>query len=478
MLKRKRYAICLFVLILVISHTNSCTTQPFDNEYTVLQGATLFDGTGSEPIANSVIVIKGNTIECAGSADDCSVPGDAEVTDVSGKYITPGLIDAHVHFFQTGFFDGRPDAMDITDTYPFPEMVAYQRQNPERYYNSYLCSGITGVYDVGGMSWSIELQKTAEEHPGAPHVAAAGPLITPVPGAPFDLPSDKVLVSLDSKEAGIKTVQYLSSLGSTGIKLWQLRADDEEYMDRVRAVREEAEKHDNKLIVHATTLDQAKAAVQSGAKLLVHSVEDQEVDEEFLTLAKEQGTYYNPTLIVGSGYLLAYRAAAGIGAYEFDDPNRCVDTKTRELLKGASQFKDHPRFTGGFMDRLQSFDPHTDRVSETNLTNLKKVYDAGIPIVVGTDAGNPGTLHGPSIYEEMEVMQTAGIQANDLIVMATRNGAMAMGRGEDFGTLEPGKFANLIILDEDPAEDISNMRSITHTMIKGHLKSVSEISNN
>ncbi len=468
----------LTIGVLVILSLAGCGS--FDGTYEseraiILTGATIFDGRGGEAIDHGVLLIRNGNIECVGGEGECPNPAGAKVIDVTGKYITPGLIDAHVHFFQTGFFDSRPDAMDITDTYPFPNVAAYQQQNPQRYYNSYLCSGITGVYDVGGMSWSIDFQKSAEQNPNAPHVAAAGPLITPVSGAPFDLPSDKVLVPLETAEAGVKTVQYLSALGSTGIKLWQLRADDEEYMDRVRAVAEETEKQNNKLIVHATTLNQAKAAMESGAKLLVHSVQDTVVDEDFLRMAGEQGTYYNPTLIVPSGYVMAYRAAAGIEPLPIDDPNGCVDAKTLELLKSASQFEDHPQFTDSFLQRIRTFDPATDRVSETAMKNLMKVYEAGIPIVVGTDAGNPGTLHGPSIYEEMEYMQKAGIPAKDLIVMATRNGAAAMERGEDFGTLEQGKIANLIVLEEDPSADIINMRSIIQVMIKGKLKHVQEI---
>ncbi|NBB76206.1 MAG: amidohydrolase family protein [Bacteroidetes bacterium] len=466
----------LIVVLIFFSMTACSSTSPKKPATIVLSGATLFDGTGTGAVENSVIVIQGKEIECVGTEDECEPPADAEVVDVSGKYITPGLIDAHVHFFQTGFFDSRPDAMDLNDTYPFAEVVAYQRQHPQRYYDAYLCSGITGVYDVGGMSWSIDLQQEAEEHERAPHVAAAGPLITPVSGAPFDLPSDKVLVPLETEEAGIKTVQYMSALGSTGVKLWMLDADNEAYMQRVAALAEETERLDNKLIVHATTLDQAKAAVANGAKLLVHSVSDREVDEEFLDMAREQGTYYNPTLIVSSGYMLAYRAAAGIESYNIDDPNRCVDAKSRELLETASQFQDHPRLSDNFKERLRNFNSQADRIGETDAANLMAVYEAGIPIVVGTDAGNPGTLHGPSIYEEMEAMQQVGIPAEDLIVMATRNGAMAMERGLDFGTLEAGKFANLIILDEDPSADIANMRSISRTMIKGKLINIERLS--
>lgn len=458
-----------YILLITIFIMASCSSseQPGTGEVKIISGATLFDGYGGDPIPNSVIVIRDGRIECIGVAGECDLPSGADVVDAQGKYITPGMIDVHMHFFQTGFFDNRPDALDLNDRYPFPEVAAYQQLNPERYYNSYLCSGITGVYDVGGASWSVGLQQHAENHSMAPHVAAAGPLITPAQGAPFDLPSDKVLVPLNSAEDGIKTVQYLSALGSTGIKFWQIDAGNEEYMDRVEATAEEITKHENQMIAHATTLEQAKAALRNGTKLLVHSVSDREVDEEFINLALENGTIYNPTLIVSSGYVLAYRAAAGIEPFEITDPNGCVDDKTREVMESASQLSDHPRLSGGLMGRIRNFDPENDRVSETDVLNLMKVYQAGIPVAVGTDAGNPGTLHGISIFDELEAMQDAGISASELIVMATKNGAMAMRRLDDFGTLESGKLVNLLILDEDPSEDIANMRSVHEVLVRG-----------
>ncbi|MFP8489453.1 amidohydrolase family protein [Gracilimonas sp. Q87] len=461
--------------VIIVTLLISCSANQNETEYTVLKGATVFDGNGGEPIKNSEVLIRNDRIDCIGEAGDCSIPMGTEVIDASGKFITPGLIDAHMHFFQTGFFDSRPDAMDLNDTYPFPEIAAYQEQNPERYYDTYLCSGITGVYDVGGMSWSVALQEQAEENSRAPHVAAAGPLLTPVPGAPFDLPSDRVLVQLDSEETGVKMVQYMSALGSTGVKFWMLRADDEDYMDRVKAAANEIEKHDNQMIVHATSLDQAKAAVESGAKLLVHSVSDQLIDDEFVEMMKEKGTIYNPTLIVGAGYTVAYRAAADIAPIPINDPNGCVDQRTRELITSAAQFKDHPRLSDQFKERLQNFDPETDMTTDIMLQNLKTLYEAGVPIVVGTDAGNPGTLHGISIYDEMEMMQQAGISPKDLIVMATKNGAMTMNRQNDFGTLERDKLADLILLESDPSEDITNMRSLSHVMIKGEMMEVIKV---
>jgi len=435
----------------------------------------VYDGTGAEPIENSVIVIRDDMIDCVGEAGDCEIPSNAERIDANGKFITPGLVDAHIHFAQTGFFDSRPDAMDVNEAYPYPEVAAYQRENPDRYFESYLCSGITAVYDVGGASWSVGLQDQAEQNPMAPHVAAAGPLLTPVPGAPFDLPSDRILVQLDSEETGRTMVQFLSAMGSTGIKFWQINAADPDYMAKVEAVADEIRKQGNQMIAHATTLEQAKAALRNGTKLLVHSVSDMEVDDEFIELARENGTFYNPTMIVSAGYMLAYRAAADIEPIPYTDPNGCTDSKTLNLIESASQFSDHPRLTESLLERARAFKPETDMTSETMSQNLKAVYEAGIPVVVGTDAGNPGTLHGVSVYDEMEAMQAAGISPEDLIVMATKNGAESMRRSDDFGTLEAGKFGNLILLDRDPGEDISNMRSITHVMIKGTLKRVEDV---
>lgn len=467
-----RSIIYLPIVLIFLFGQTSCAEQSTNSSTKVISGATLFDGTGADPILNSVIVIINDRIDCVGTEADCTVPKRAEYIDGSGKFITPGLVDVHMHFFQTGFFDSRPDAMDLNDVYPFPEVAAYQQLNPERYYDSYICSGVTAVYDVGGMSWSVGLQQSAEANPMAPHVAAAGPLLTPVPGAPFDLPSDRVLVQLDSEETGIKTVQHMSALGSTGIKFWQINTGNADYMSRIEAAANEIRIQGNQMIAHATTLEQAKAAMRNGTKLLVHSVSDREVDDEFIELARENGTIYNPTLIVSSGYTLAYRAAAGIETLSITDPNGCVDQKTTDLINSASQFQDHSRLTENFMERLMSFNPETDRVRVVDEINLRKLHQAGIPIAVGTDAGNPGTLHGISIYDELEAMQSAGISAKDLIVMATQNGAMAMQRLNDFGTLENGKMANLIILDENPADDISNMRSLTHVIIKGNIRSI------
>ena len=442
-------------------------------EYTVLRGATMFDGNGNI-MDNSIIIIKDGIIQSVGS-EGLEIPKNSEEIDLSGKFMSPGLVDAHGHFSQTGFYDGRPDALDLTDTINFTKLQAYLKENPERYYEAYLRSGVTAVYDVGGFEWSIELQSATENNLNAPHVAAAGPLLSPVSDenlSTANTPDQKQLINLSSPEFGRKKVKEHTALGSTGIKIWQIALSDTTFMKSLKAVADEVAIQGNSLIVHATNLNEAKEALKLGAKVLVHSVDDQLVDEEFLKLAKESQAIYCPTIIVMRGYYNAFKSLKG--NFSLIDPNNTVDSETKNLLLASNRFFKYLPNQEGYDDQLQRLEQYVISLEKIMNENLMLVYNAGIPIAVSTDAGNPGTLHGISIYDEMEAMQRAGVPAADIIVMATKNGAATMGRLDDFGTLTSGKMADLIILDSDPSKDIANMRSITHVMKGGLLREVAK----
>ena len=467
----KRNTILIISVIILLAGCNSKNQK--NPEFTVLKGATMFDGNG-ETVDNSVIIIKEGIIQSIGS-HDIDIPGNAEVIDLSGKFITPGLVDAHVHFGQTGFFNARPDVVDIRDSIDYVQLQSYLQNNPDRYFEAYLRSGVTAVYDVGGYVWSLKLQGVAENNWNAPHVAAAGPLLTPVSDenlAPLNTPGQKQLINLSSPEFGRATVRQNTSLGSTGIKIWQINLTDPAFMESLNAVAAEVASQGNKLIVHATALDQAKEALRLGAKVLVHSVDDQPIDEEFIRLAKEAKVIYCPTLIVSRGYYNAYKALKS--DFALNDPNNAVDPETKNLLLSAHKFFKYFPNPEGYEELLKRYEQYLNGIEKTMNDNLKRLHEAGIQIAVSTDAGNPGTLHGIAIYDEMEAMQKAGISAMDIIVMATKNGAIAMERFDDFGTLEKGKMADLIILDDDPSKEITNMRSISHVMRAGLLRPVNE----
>jgi imidazolonepropionase-like amidohydrolase len=223
------------------------------------------------------------------------------------------------------------------------------------------------------------------------------------------------------------------------------------------------------LIVHSTGLREAKVALRAGAVLLVHSVEDQPVDQEFLDLLKRNRATYAPTLVVGRNSTRASVSIALGEQYPIDDPGRCVDSSTVAKIANVEPLRAllpvERRSPDALYRRLESVGARGVMMAE----NLRRVHGSGGTIVTATDAGNPLTLHGPSIYNEMEAMQAAGIPAAEIVVMATRNGAHTMGRLTDFGTLEAGKIADLVVLADDPRADVRAFRSLTHVMRAGKL---------
>jgi imidazolonepropionase-like amidohydrolase len=107
--------------------------------------------------------------------------------------------------------------------------------------------------------------------------------------------------------------------------------------------------------------------------------------------------------------------------------------------------------------------------------NLKRVQDAGIPIAMGTDAGNPLTLHGPSVYAEMEAMEAAGLTPMQVLVASTHGGAMAMDREKDLGKVEAGKAADLLVVAADPSKSASGLRQIRYVVRGGVVRSAQEL---
>jgi len=438
-----------------------------------LVGATLVDGTGGPPVPDAVVLLRDGKSECAGSRAACPVPAGVGVVDLHGDWITPGLVDAHVHFSQTGWADGRPDALDVRAKFPYEKTEDDLRHHPERIGHTDLCAGVTAVFDVGGYPWTLELPRRFEEDTTLPHVAAAGPLLSTLDHW-LNLPAERQFIYLKDEEAARVGARYLAAAGSQAIKVWFIEAKDRPLADLAAAVSaggDEAKKLGLPLIVHSTELATAKAALKAGAKLLVHSVWDMAVDQEFLDLLKANGATYCPTLTVPRGYVRMFKASVAGKAPAADDPNGCVDPVTRGKLAATATSG-----TGGTTaEQIAARDQRTTATEQTGAANLKRVRDAGIPIAMGTDAGNPLTLHGVSVYAEMEAMQAAGMTASEVLVAATRNGARAMGRGKDLGTVEKGKLADLVIVGADPTADIANLRKVKHVVRGGVLRSLAEL---
>jgi imidazolonepropionase-like amidohydrolase len=435
-------------------------------------GGTLVDGTGRAPIPNAVVIVRDGKIEAAGPRARVPVPAGIDTIDAYNSWIVPGIVDAHVHFSQTGWADGRPDALDLRAIHPYDTTEKRLREHPEVFQRSFLASGVTSVFDVGGFPWTVAMARAAENNTWSPHVAAAGPLLTTLDHW-LNLPAERQFIFLKDSTAAPEGVRYLKTLGSAAVKVWFINRpgmDFATYSRYVLQAGEAAKQAGLPLLVHATGLAEAKAALRAGAALLVHSVDDHPVDAEFLMLAKRTHTMYCPTLTVRDGYVRMAQAVTDDRTPVIDDPNGAVDSLTRAHVLGTAADARTVKATGRRYRPSQ-----IDSLHAMMAANLRAVRAAGIPIVMGTDSGNPLTLHGPAVYAEMEAMQKDGMPAREVLVAATRNGARAMGRGADLGTLEKGKSADLLIVAGDPTRDIANLRKLVGVMRSGVFRDDAEL---
>ena len=431
---------------------------------TALLGATLVDPAAAGPLRDAVVVLRDGRIACAGSRAACPVPADADSVNAAGKWIIPGLIDTHVHFSQTGWVDGRPDALDLRDRYPYEQVEAELHARPDRFYRSYLCSGVTSVFDVGGYPWTLELQQGTARSTTAPRVVAAGPLLSTIDFW-LNLPDQRQFIYMTDEATVRAAVRAHKAWGAAAIKVWYIMPpqppDTARMSALVHAAGDEARKVGLPLIVHATGLWEAKDAVRAGARVLVHSVWSGPVDEEFLTLAQRRGTIYVPTLTVPDGY-------RQVAARRFDgdlQPLACVDPATRSKALATDTVARAQRLSSAVVTERAS---RTARNLAQGLANLKRVHDAAIPVALGTDAGNPLTLHGASVFMELEAMQSAGLTPADVLLAATRTAGLASGL-DSTGTLAAGSVADLVVLDADPLADIRNVRRIALVVRRGEI---------
>lgn len=439
--------------------------QPQDT--TAIVGATVVHPERELPAAvavNQTVIVSGNRVVAIGPAGATAVPAGARVVDAHGKWVIPGMVDAHVHFFQSGNLYTRPDAAD------FNKWVAYaaeMRRTKERLpatFKVWLASGVTSVIDIGGPMWNFEMRDIAARTAAAPRVEVAGPLISMIADPPLDL-DDPPIVKISSPAESRALTERLLARKPDFIKVWFIhrKGDDLAAQEAiVKAAADAAHAAGVRLAVHATELVAAKAAMRAGADFLVHSVTDEPVDDEFLALAHRNHIVYCPTIFVFTSYGLAlsntWRAT--------EAERRLADPQVLAMMGDLDRIPKEliPERVAKLMEKPPSPVPPA-----AAMKNLITVWNAGIPVAMGTDAGNIGALHGPSVFREMAIMAQAGLTPLQVLRSATVNGARALGRERDLGTLAPGKLADLVVLDADPLASVDNLSRIHRVMKDGRL---------
>ena len=430
--------------IVLVALLVSCAVGAQNDRIKAITGVTLIDGTTRAPMQNAVVVIDGSRITQAGPPASVIVPAGANVIDGRGKFVIPGLADMH-HHLRSGSTRLQQDA----------------RSNLRRM----LAVGVTTVFNPSVPLKEFAALKTAAADEAAPFARffATGPIISvkgdffaQMVGGPMpDTPQQAEAAVNDLKSAGVDAikVQYDDVSWSTKQGFPTLKRDV------LEAIIKEAHQQNLKVFAHAPMLKHAKDGLRAGLDGLMHGIIDEPVDQEFIDLMKKNRASYVSTMTL-------FNDMADVNAFAQRQAPRWdrAALQPPRLYEFFASPAGAQRFNGNF-NNLAFIREHLP----TQKNNLKKVFDAGIPVVLGTDTGFEGVLIGVSTQIELELLVDAGLTPAEALRTATVNAARMIGREKDLGTVEAGKLADLVILEADPLQDIRNVTRIFRTMKGGVL---------
>lgn len=387
------------------------TVHPIATGSVALVGATLIDGTGATPIPDATIVVKAGRIVAAGPRSTTPVPRSARRIDMTGKTIMPGLWDMHTHVMQMEW-------------------------GPV-----YLAAGVTTVRDMGNnLYFVVPFRDAIAAHRTiGPRILVAG-LVDG--GGPDGFGS----IHATTPEEGRAVVRRYHSLGFEQVKLYDLLKPDV-----VGAITAEAHRLGMTVTGHVPRSLGLLASVDSGMDQIAHLPirGDTAADSVRAQIAslKRHGTVVDPTAAWGE--LLQHSTAEPVA----------------DFIPGVATLPPvlAQRVNAMGITTIDTTTAHA-RLRRT-LGALRALYDAGVPLVAGTDEGVPGL----SVYREVELYARAGIPAMDALRAATSVPAAVMNLGGDVGTLAAGKRADLVVLDANPLEAIENVERVRMVMKDGVL---------
>jgi imidazolonepropionase-like amidohydrolase len=345
-----------------------------------------------------------------------NVPAGFERIDAADKTIIPGLVNAHGH---------------VSD---FSQLGLYARY------------GVTAVFSLGGDK-EIALRDQTRADQQKPGLTRARLYIAgPIPVSKTPEEGRKAVDALAAAKTDIVKIRIDDQLGAATPMTPEVYA----------AIIGEAHARGMRMAVHIVKLADAKAVLRLGADYIAHSVRDQALDEETIALLKKNNAFYSPTLMREvSTFIYADKPAF------LSDPLFLRDANRAELAKVQDpRFQDSMRSSKS----AQWYREHLD----VAMRNLKKLQSTGVQIVMGTDTGPLGRFQGYFEHMELEYMTKAGLTPMQAIVSATSTAARCLKAGDQFGSLQSGKWADFIVLNANPLDDIGNTKKMDSVWIAGN----------
>jgi imidazolonepropionase-like amidohydrolase len=413
-------------------------------EVKVLKNFTLINGTGHDPVAHAAMIVDNGRIVWVGPAAQLKAPPSAQVVDLQGKYVMPGIIDLHVHL-------GATIGLDQNEKFFTPE-------NVEKDLKTYASYGVTTVLSMGTDKDSIFKIRDQQRagRPGETRIYTDGQGFVFKGG----------YGGLEGVNQGVATVAEVEPAVAAQaakhvdfIKLWMddhLGTKKKMPYDIAQAIIEDAHRDHLRVVAHIFYLQDARQLVDYGVDGLAHSVRDKPVDQAFVADMKKHGTWQMAATLSREGSMFVYGETPSFA----NDPffTRSVSANVLAQLKSPAyqaKVRSDPDFAmyPGFLRTAQK--------------NIKTLADAGVPYGFGTDSGPPGRFPGYFAHWEMELLVQAGLTPMQVITAATGSAARFL-HATDLGTLEANKWADLVVLDKNPLDDIKNSRTIHAVYIAGN----------
>lgn len=446
-------AIILFLLAcasLFASEPGKSGTSRKGDETVIITGGTLIDVRTGELLKDAVVVVQGNRIKEVGKPDEVRVPSEAKHIDAKGKWIIPGLTDMHVHITV-------PDA---------PLWL-------------YLANGVTTIRDAGG---NVNILRLRRDNLDAgtlvgPRLFFAGMILD---DKPVSAPTISLIV--DTPERAEEVVAFLAGQGASFIKVYNSLKEDQ-----LKAVIKAAHARGLPVAGHIPRLITMTRAVELGMDCLEHILvtgrdllSSEEANKiEFLPVGKREALLWqrydlNSENLRSLVSLLAERKV-------FLDPTLTIDEAVAVGDHTMALRDPNNRFLSkALFDRL-SIQPDAFKIpvelKEQAASSfikrekfVKKLNDAGVRLLAGTDGPGLGTLvPGFGLHHELKLLVESGLTPLQAIQTTTINAASALRKDTELGAVEPGKLADLVILDANPLQDINNISRIQLVMKDGRI---------